>query len=155
MAQSPISASQLSDEAVKARFKAAFRRRVGVGKPWSVEMLADEAAIPARDLRSYQDLGGCLPTLPRFLALCIVFGGDFANEVLSVAGFDGARPVAGADGDPFGAQQALAGGLYQLANDLADGKFDHREAAAALPVMRQVHEKLGLFIAGLSIRVEG
>ena len=155
MAQNSILATQLSDDAVKARFKAAFRRRVGVGKPWSVEMLADETGIPARDIRSYQDMSGCMPTLPRFLALCISFGGPFVNEVLSVAGFQGAHAVTGADPSPYTAQHALATGMFELAEALKDGKFTHNEAAEALPVMRRVHEHLGLFIAGLSARVEG
>lgn len=149
MAENSILATALADEAVKDRFKTALRRRVGVGRPWSVTSLAAESGVAERDLRSYQDQSGCMPTLSKFFKLGIALGPDFVNEVMSVAGFEGLRAVAAHDSNPFAAQMALADAMFRVAGWLADGKFDHSEKREAIPVMLATIAQLSAFVAGL------
>lgn len=149
MADNIFPATALSEDAVKNRFKTAFRRRVGTGRDWSVVALAAETAIPERDLRAYQDQSGCLPNLSRFLVLSIALGADFLGEIVSVAGFDGIRQSFDHDDNPHTAQAALAKGVYQLAKWLEDGKFDHRERREAIPAVLAIIGQLQAFVAGL------
>lgn len=149
MAENSILATALTDDAVKDRFKTALRRRVGVGRPWSVTALAAESSVKERDLRSYQDMSGCMPTLSNFFKVGIALGPDFVNEVMSVAGFEGLRAVAAHDSNPFAAQMALAEAMYRVAGWLADGKFDHGEKREAIPVMLATIAQLSAFVAGL------
>lgn len=155
MADSTLFATALSDDAVRERFKTALRRRVGVGRAWSVISLAEDSGVPERDIRSYQDQSGCMPSLTKFLRLGIVLGPDFVNEVASIAGFEGLRAVAARDDNPFAAQMALAKALYMIAGWLADGKFDHSERREAVPVMLSVVAQLSAFVAGLQAGQEG
>lgn len=149
MAEINFAATALTDDAVRDRFKTALRRRVGVGRPWSVSSLAAESGVPERDLRAYQDQSGCLPSIPKLLRLGLALGPDFLSEVLGVAGFEGLRRMDIQNGNPFTAQMVLADALFQLARWLADGKFDHSERREAIPAMLSTIAQLNAFVAGL------
>lgn len=155
MASSTIFATALTDDAVRDRFKGSLRLRVGVGRAWSVSTLAAESGVPERDIRSYQDQSGCMPSLAKLLRLGIALGPDFMHEILSIAGFEGVRAVAARDDNPFAAQMALAKALYMIAGWLEDGKFDHAERREAVPVMLAVIAQLSAFVAGLQAGQEG
>ncbi|MBC7953152.1 MAG: hypothetical protein H7Z12_15200 [Rhodospirillaceae bacterium] len=155
MAEITITATALTDDVVKDRFKTALRRRVGVGRPWSITSLAAESDVAERDLRAYQDQSGCMPTMAKFFRLGIALGPDFMSEVLSVAGFEGLRHVAAHDSNPFTAQMALAEAMFKVAGWLADGKFDHMERREAIPLMLSTIAQLSAFVAGLQAGQEG
>ena len=149
MAEIALLATSLTEDAVRDRFKTALRRRVGVGRPWSVVSLAAESGVAERDIRSYQDQSGCMPSMTKFFKLGLALGPDFMSEVLSVAGFEGLRSVAAHDDSPFTAQMALADAMFKVAGWLADGKFDHAERREAIPVIMATIAQLSAFVAGL------
>ncbi|MBX9635208.1 MAG: hypothetical protein K2X44_09525 [Magnetospirillum sp.] len=155
MAKDTISATALTDDAVRDRFKTALRRRVGVGRSWSIQSLAAESGVPERDLRAYQDQSGCLPSIAKLLRIGIALGPDFLSEVMGVAGFEGLRRMDGQDGNPFTAQMVLAEAMFKLAGWLADGKFDHMERREAVPLMLSTIAQLNAFVAGLQAGQEG
>ncbi|MBC7954070.1 MAG: hypothetical protein H7Z12_19910 [Rhodospirillaceae bacterium] len=158
MAERKITATDLTDDAVRDRFKIALRRHVGVARPWSITALAAESGEKERNLRAYQDQSGCLPELPKLLRIAIALGPQgpaFLSEILSVAGFEGLRCLDSQNDNPFSAQAALAEAVFRLAGWLADGKFDHQERREAIPAMLATIDQLNAFVAGLQAGQEG
>lgn len=108
------------------RIEDALRLRVGRGKRYSFNGLSDATGIPPRTLESY--VQGATPGLSALLSLFAVLGPGFTSDVLSACG----QSASTCDNDAPEYMQTMAASgslVAQLADALADGHVDHREAA--------------------------
>lgn len=108
----------------------ALRLRVGRGRQYSFASVSDATGIAPRTLESY--VQGAAPGLPAFLSLCAALGPGFTSDVLSACG----QVAHEADIDQPEHMKcliALTRLSASLAEAVADGHVDHREAAALRP----------------------
>lgn len=117
----------------------ALRLRVGRGRRHSFASLSDATGIPTRTLESY--VQGATPGLPALLSLCCVLGPGFTSDILAVAG-QAAQDAACDDPEHMRVLAALGGLTAKLADAVADGHVDHREAAQLRPVAQRLIEML-------------
>lgn len=117
----------------------ALRLRVGRGKRISFGGLSDATGIPARTLESY--VHGATPGLHTLLSICAALGPSFTSDVLSLCG----QSASSSDCDAPEHMKVLAalGNLTaQIADAMADGHVDHREAAQLRPIAARLIEVL-------------
>lgn len=108
------------------RIEDALRLRVGRGKRYSFASLSDATGIPARTLESY--VQGATPGLNCLLSMCAALGPSFTSDILGLCG----QSASDANTDAPEHMQIMAGSaafVSQMAEALADGHIDHREAA--------------------------
>lgn len=108
------------------RIEDALRLRVGRGKRYSFVSLSDATGIPARTLESY--VQGATPGLHCFLSICAALGPSFTSDVLGLC----EQSASDLNGDAPAYSQVMANSaafVSAMADALADGRVDHREAA--------------------------
>lgn len=118
--------TDITQEAAARRITDALHLRVGRGRRYSFGALADATDIPQRTVESY--VQGATPGLHNLLRLFVALGPSFTSDVLSLC--DQSASSTSAD-DPEHMQIMSASGalVAQMADALADGHVDHREAA--------------------------
>jgi hypothetical protein len=125
----------------------ALRIRVGRGRRYSFASLSDATGIATRTLESY--VHGASPTLANFLSLCAVLGPGFTSDVLAVSG-QSAKEGTLDDPEHMRVLCHLTSLSAQIAEAVADGYVDHREAAQLKPIAQQVIELLEPIARGRS-----
>jgi hypothetical protein len=130
------------------RFADCFRLFVGQGKRYSCEAVADSTGISLRDVRAYQQ-GQMTPPLHKLLRLIAVLPSSFANMLLEPAGKGGVHEITPVTIDGFELQYRLASKLEVLAEQLRDGKHDHRERREFKVQALDATHDLNAFIAGV------
>jgi len=111
----------------------AFRRHVGLGKPWSIRSLAEVTGLDVRTLEGYRN--GKVPLGEKLWRIMAALGPAFTSEILSPAG-QGAHAVEGEgiDGYKFNAQVGAMSAT--LGEALEDGQIDATEHRAMVPHVR-------------------
>jgi len=135
MSNSPIIPHDLACRVIED----ALRLRVGRGRRFSFAGLSDATGIPTRTLESY--VQGATPGLAALLSLCSVLGPSFTSDVLGPCG-QAARDGSTDDAEHMRVLAALGGLTAQIAEAVADGHVDHREAAALRPAAQRLIEVL-------------
>ncbi|KRS17512.1 hypothetical protein RIdsm_02515 [Roseovarius indicus] len=118
-------------ELAVTRLQDALRLRVGRGKRYSVQGLADAARIKPRTIESYLS-GDATPGLNGFISLCAVLGPAFTSDVLAEAGLV-ARSADADEPEHMRAISLMSEGTRMIADALADGYVDHQERAKIKP----------------------
>lgn len=114
-------------ESAHRRIRDAVSLRVGRGKRYSVTGLSEAAGIAPRTIESYKD-GSATPGLANFLSLCAALGPGFTSDILSECG-QSAKDGSNEDAEHLRVLSALGSLTAQIAEAVADGHVDHREAA--------------------------
>lgn len=135
----------ITKDSVLAAVSEALYRHVGPRKRYSYERAAEVLGAEVRTVKSWV-LGESVPCLYRALRLMCWLNGDVADQMLGCAGLQ-AIPVAHPDGDDFGLNRRMAETGYNLAEAFADGKVDHGERAALVPVVRAAHAQTSAWLA--------
>lgn len=108
-------------------FSSALDLYTGRGRRVSVEDLADATGIAPQTIYAYRR-GELTPSWPTALKLLGHLPGGFANMVLAPAGLSAHR-VDDMDNDTHRVHAELAAVVALMADQLRDGRFDHREIA--------------------------
>lgn len=132
-------ASVIPQDLAIQKLEDALRLRVGRGRRYSFAALSDATGIATRTLESY--VQGASPSLGNFLSLCAVLGPGFTSDVLALTG-QNAKEGTLDDPEHMRVLCCLTGFSAQLAEAVADGYVDHREAAQLKPVAQEVIELL-------------
>lgn len=126
-----IDPEEITHDAALDVFRAAFMRRVGVGK-MSYSDLHEATGLRVRTLKSWRD-GQSMPQLDSWLRLCRVFGPAFTSECLHLIGQGGVDAIEPTRSDAPGCCADLARQLGEITDRLRDGVFDHADKAAVGP----------------------
>lgn len=135
MSNSPL----IPHDLAARRIEDAIRLRVGRGKRYSFQALSDATGIPLRTCESY--VHGATPGLAGLLSLCAVLGPQFTSDILGLCG----QTAKSADADApehFRVLSALGELTSEIAEAVADGHVDHREAAQLRPLAQGLIEAL-------------
>lgn len=137
-----------------ALFGDALHLFIGRGRRYSAEALGEATGIPARTIYSYMQ--GATPSLHNMIRLMAVLPPAFANHILASAGLGGARRM-DCGGDACGQTHMarMAARMHKLADALADGRVDHREARDLAPEFRELGTECIEFAARLVPSGEG
>lgn len=126
------------DHAAKA-IETALRMRIGRGKEYTFQGVADATGLSCRAVESY--VQGATPGLHAFLSLCAVLGPGFASDVLRLAEMS-AQSVDPAAPEHMRILTSLGAVTAQVAEAMQDGHVDHREAAQIKPLAEELMQLL-------------
>ena len=137
---------EITSEMMLTAVSGALWRHIGPRKTYSYEDAADAVGVETRTMQSWV-LGETVPSCYRLIRLCRWLGPDFANDAVGLAGLM-TLPVEAADGCEFALNEDIVGLLFKLAWAFAnDGKVDHQERAAILPLARIAHARIGAYLS--------
>ena len=137
---------QVTTELCKHRFVEVLREYVGPGKAMNYEQAAEALGMDYRTMSCYA-LGENLPTLPKFLRMCILFGTGFTNRMMAVAGMGKCLLLDGSEVSDFELNANAAAMMGKLGDALRDGRVDARERAQLLPIARRLIGDLQNWVA--------
>lgn len=128
-------------------FTDAFRRHVGLHKPFSRQQIADATDMDISLIHAFMD-GKNAPPLWRFLRIAAVLGPEFVDDVLRLAGLGGVERL-GPQGACVLRMTAQAAALVaEMSAHLADdGRIDAAELAESIPTIQLLHEQTGEILA--------
>ena len=138
--------NKITTDLCKRRMVDVLREYVGPGKQWTYETASEALGIDYRAMSSYA-LGENLPTLTKFFRMCRMFGPNFANRFLHIAGLGGSTRQEVRGVHDFALNADTAHMINGLADALRDGRIDASERAALLPKARQLMDDLQNWIA--------
>ena len=130
---------KISSEALSYRIKDAMNLRVGKGKTHPFKSLAEVTGIKERTLRSYVD--DSFPTAAGLLSLCTALGPAFTSDILAMID----QSAQSSDDEcPQHMPTLCAATAFSslLAEAMADGHVNHREAAVLRPIAVELMELL-------------
>lgn len=131
----------ITTELCKERFTALLREQVGPGKRFGVEAASEDLGVDRRTVESYLS-GENLPPTRNLLRMCFLFGPDFADGMLHLAGLFGCQREAAQPVTDFALNAETAAMMAVIGEALKDGRVDHRERALVLRHTRKLRELL-------------
>lgn len=136
----------ITSDVVQERFTDAFRRHVGLGKPFSRADIAAQTGMDVTTISGLMD-GKGPPALWRLLRIAAVLGPAFTNELLDLAGQGGVDRLDAADVGILHVNKVAAALAAQVADDLSDGVITPAEEADEAALVQKLHEISGDYLA--------
>jgi len=131
----------ITTEICKERFTTLLREQVGPGKRFGTEAASEALGIDRRTIESYLS-GENLPPARNLLRMFYLFGPDFADGLLHLAGLFGCQREAAQPVTDFALNAETAAMMAVIGAALQDGRVDHRERALVLRHTRKLRELL-------------
>lgn len=122
----------------------ALHPRVGPKRPISDVDAAAELGVDVRSIRLYR-LARQSPKAATLLRMFVLWGPDFANDVLAAAGLH-CQPLEEGDANEFELNKQTADLMHEMADALEDGKIDHLERRRIQRKAKDLLPKLTAYI---------
>jgi hypothetical protein len=142
-----VDISLIDTESVQGRISRSLKKIINCpGKELSYKSLAQKLNVKERTAKSWV-LGEKTPATKEILKLFLVFGPEFADDILILCGLQGTKRVEDTNANTYALNQHLSHAIAEISDALADGKIDHRETREMYPTMLNLSCQLNQWVS--------
>lgn len=127
--------SRINTASTKSHFTEVIRDYISPTGRFDYVSAGEALGIEPRTIQSYV-LGENLPTIVKFLKMCVLFGAEFLNRMLALVEMDGAFSQSAKPITDFELNAATSVVVRVLGKTLIDGKIDERESQEVVKELR-------------------